>query len=105
MRFDFHFSVELTYTLSNSPDPNAGGVGPNFQQALGRYALSVILYLYSNRFSFASYSDKSGLAARVSVDICQAFLHQSEDRKLHVAWQPAKIGGNVERDRYLAALR
>jgi hypothetical protein len=62
--------VELTYTLSNSTDPNAGAMGLNVQQALGRYAFSVIPYLGSDIVSFASYSDKSGLAAGVSVDIC-----------------------------------
>src|ERR1700691_5803310 len=83
VRFDFHFSVELAYTLSDSSDPNAGAVGPNFRQALWRYALSVILHLCSDTFPFASYSDKGGLAAGVSVDICQAFLHQAEDCKLN----------------------
>jgi hypothetical protein len=45
--------VELTYTLSNSPDPNAGAVGLNVQQAPGRYALSVILHLGSDSFHAA----------------------------------------------------
>ena len=37
------------------------------------------------------------------MDICQAFLHQSEDGKLHIAWQSSNIGGNIQRDGYVTA--
>jgi hypothetical protein len=95
--------VELTNTLPDSPDPKAIAVGLKVQQAFGRYPLPVIPHLGSDNCRFASYSYKSGLAAGMPVDICQAFLHHPEDGKLHIAWQSSYIGGNIERDGYAAS--
>jgi hypothetical protein len=97
--------MKLTYALSDSPDSNARAAGLNLQQALGRYSLSVILHLCSDTFSFATYPDESRLAGGVSVYICSAFLHLSEDCKLHIAWESSNIVGNIQGDGYVTAFR
>ena len=68
-RFDFHFSVKVTDTLPDSPDPNPGALRLNFQQAFWRYAFSLIPHFGSHSFSCAADSYHSGFAAGVPVDI------------------------------------
>ena len=76
----------------------------DLSQVFWRHPLPVILDLNEYLFSFATDPDECGPASRMTMDVGQSFLHQTEYDKFHVGSKPFKIAGNIERDIQPASL-
>src|SRR5690349_1521210 len=103
--FDLHRAMKATQALADSADPDPGTLRVNFRQTLRGDALALVPDFDSNANLVPLDSNAGSFALCVTVDVCQAFLYDAKNRKLHLGREPSKIFGDVQFNRDAAAFR
>ncbi len=73
-------------------------------QLLRRHSRSVVLDLQMNIAIGSNQTNISGRTSRMAVNIGEALLHRSEDRRFHVLREPPEVFGDIQINPYFAAL-
>jgi len=64
--------------LAHSCDSHSRAVGLNFSESFRGHSIPLVFNLYVEPVPFALKSNQRGFASRVTVNVCQTFLHRSE---------------------------
>src|ERR1700722_4870989 len=95
----------MAHTLAHSSDSHSRAVGLNRGQPSRGHSPSLVFHLYVNSVFFSRNSNQRNLASRVTMNVCQAFLHQAEYNDFHFGWESSEIVGNLQINLQTAALR
>ncbi len=98
------FAMRLAHALSHSPEPDAHSLGLNLCESFLRNSPTVILNLHINLLRFASDTDYRSFAARVAMDVGQAFLNETKYGELYIRGDPCEVARNVQVNTEVAAL-
>jgi hypothetical protein len=80
--------MKLAYALAHPPDANAGSFRPNLGNPFLRHSLALILNLHINLVRLASKTYLCGLTSRMTMNVCQTFLHETKYGEFHFRVQP-----------------
>ena len=69
-----------------------------------RNSLALVAYFKLHGFFRAREVNLRGRAARVTVNVGKAFLHDAKDNQFQFVWKSAQVAGQVEIDLNLASL-
>src|SRR6266853_3181212 len=106
IRIDFQRATKLAKSFPHPADSNSRRTRrQEYQFFVGRYAFTVILYFNSNLAVRGNNADGRAWAFRMTMDVCETFLHQPKDRRLHISRQAGKILRQFQVHLYSAALR
>ena len=64
--------------LAHSCDSHSRAVGLNFSESFRGHSIPLVFNLYVDPVPFALRSNQRGFASRVTMNVCQTFLHRSE---------------------------
>ncbi len=103
--FDNQIAAKMAHTLAHSPDAHSRALGLNRSQSFRRHSLSLVFNLYVDRVLFAIKSNERSLAFRVTMNVCQAFLHKAEYDEFHFGGKSSEIVRNLQINFQTAALR
>jgi hypothetical protein len=86
----------MAHALAHSSDSHSSALGLNRSQSFRGHAPSPVFNLYVDSVFFALNSNQRNLASRVTMDVCQAFLHKAEYYEFHFGWESSEIIRNLQ---------
>src|SRR5580704_9098141 len=95
----------MPHALAHSSYSNSSALGLNRSQPFRGHSLPLVFNLYADSVSFALNSNQRNFASRVTMNVCQAFLHQAEYDEFHFRWESSEILRNLQINLQIAALR
>ena len=101
--FDNQIAMKMADAFTHSSDADSGALGLNLSQPLRGHPHSLVLNRHANVLSFPRNFNLSSFASRVTMNVCQALLHQSKYQKFHFRWKSSKVVGNPQTDLQAAA--
>ena len=101
--FNRQIAVKLAQALPHSPDAYSGAGRLNLSKSLRGHPCSLVLNRHADAFCFPRDFYLSGFASRVTMNVRQTLLHQSEYQNLHFRRKSSKVAGNPQVDLQAAA--
>ncbi len=89
----------MAHALAHSSDSDSRPLGLNLRESFRGHSLSVVFNLYADTAFFALNPNHGGFASRVTMNVCQAFLHQPEYEQFHLGWKSSEVIGNLQVNR------
>ena len=88
--------MRLADAFTHSCDAYPGAVGLNLNEALWGHSRSLVLNRNVDAFSFPRNFNLSAFAPRVTMNVCQALLHQSKYQEFHFGRKSSKVVRNSQ---------
>jgi hypothetical protein len=82
--FDNQIAAKMAHALAHSSDSHSRAIGLNLGKSFRGHSISLVLDHYADSVFFTLNSNQSCFASRVTMNICQAFLHKSEYEEFHL---------------------
>src|ERR1700739_3652058 len=92
VRINFHRAAQLPKSFPHTADSHSRRTcRQQFEFLFGRYASALILHFNSNLAAGMRHADGRSRALRMTMNVRKTFLHQPENRCLHISRQTFKI--------------